>query len=75
MPKYDSPHWDRTVGVCTKHLLPEIPCRSCLIDHDPDVEIKLTATDILEIYSEPGLSPGDFFLVADRDWALERLVL
>ena len=37
--KMHSPHWDESVGSCTKHRIPEIPCPACVADNDPDIEV------------------------------------
>lgn len=41
----DSPYWDRSIGVCTKHLLPELPCPQCIATNDVDMELKITLAD------------------------------
>lgn len=42
----DSPYWDRSIGVCIKHLLPSLPCPQCIATNDVDMERKITPTDI-----------------------------
>lgn len=46
--KTDSKHWDLKLGVCTKHMLPSVPCPSCLAgDGDPDLEFIMEEIDWL----------------------------
>ena len=40
--RYDSPHWNRAIGVCEKHLLPSVPCPACLEDMEDVVTIRET---------------------------------
>jgi hypothetical protein len=42
MPKIDSPFWDFEIGVCKKHMLPEVPCPACIADKDRDIHFLLT---------------------------------
>lgn len=43
----DSPYWDFTNGVCTKHLLPCVPCPSCMAKDDPDIFEAASAMELL----------------------------
>ena len=48
--KMDSPHWNVALGLCTKHMLPSIPCPACLADGgDPDLFFTPTSSDYLAI--------------------------
>ena len=44
----DSPHWNRELGVCTKHMLPSVPCPQCIAKKDPDMEEQKTGLDSYE---------------------------
>ncbi len=48
--RIDSQYWDPTLGVCTKHNLPQIPCPACLSgDGDEDLFIQLSEVDRLHL--------------------------
>lgn len=43
MARFNSYQWDHNIGVCLKHMLPEIPCPACLqnAENEPDLYIVL----------------------------------
>lgn len=46
--KVQSPKWDETIGICTKHMLPSVPCPACLADGgDEDLECVVTDIDLV----------------------------
>ncbi len=70
MPKLNSPNWNENLGVCTKHMLPELPCRQCMAERDPDITIRL---DEIEM-NDPELVVRDLFPPGENgDWQFERV--
>jgi len=57
----DSPHWNERDGVCTKHLLPMLPCPACLEagNVDVDVAVRLEEMDWDILAFEKDLRPAD----------------
>jgi hypothetical protein len=33
MPQFDSVNWDWEIGVCRKHMLPQVPCPACIAQY------------------------------------------
>ena len=57
MSKLDSPFWNLELGVCTKHMLPSIPCPACLAEpRDPDVITILSQSDLFMLDWEEALN-------------------
>ena len=75
MPKIDSPFWNEQLGVCEKHLLPQVPCPQCFATRDKDIEVRLTEMDQNVLNSEPGFFVQDLLPVNDADWLKERIVI
>lgn len=70
--RYESPHWDEILGVCTKHHLPQVPCPQCMAEQDPDVTVHLSETDKDAIaFGEMVLD--DFFSGDESDWLRNRV--
>ena len=57
--KMTSDYWDESIGVCTKHWLPETPCPQCLATADTDVHFRL------DDYDKMALEIGDASCIAD----------
>lgn len=56
--RVDSPHWNWEDGVCTKHMLPSVPCPACLASADPDLEAIADDTD-LDVIAMEGIPLAD----------------
>lgn len=57
MPFLDSLYWDNTIGVCLKHMLPEIPCPACIASNDKDMESRYTQSELSLV--EYGIMPDE----------------
>ena len=72
--RVDSPYWDRKTGVCEKHLLPLVPCPSCMEEQDKDVEVRLDEMDRLALDFDVTLTVRDLLPAKYGDWLMERIV-
>ena len=66
MAEVRSPYWDATDGICTKHLVPQLPCPICAQEKDPDVEVHFTLID-LDIAADEQIPLADL-LPEDFAW-------
>jgi len=70
MPTLRSPNWNEQLGICMKHLIPQLPCPMCAHEKDPDVTAYFTEMehDIAADERIPlsDLLPEDFAWVAKR---------
>lgn len=55
-----SPHWNESDEFCEKHMIPLLPCPSCLAgEGDEDLEFVVTDTDMLALEADPDLQLQD----------------
>jgi hypothetical protein len=73
MPKLDSPYWNQRDGVCEKHFIPMVPCPQCLAEQDPDVEVRVTETDLLEMDFNPKLKLSHLLPAKHAHWLINRV--
>ena len=69
---YGPAEWHEDVGSCTKHGIPELPCRQCLAEKHPHIQISLTEDDRVALDWDPDLKVADL-MPADHPWLIERL--
>lgn len=60
--KWNSLHWQEDVGVCTRHMLPEIPCPSCMaeLEQGTDDGMYVEISEVDRLHEAP-LSEGFIF--------------
>lgn len=71
MPRLLAPHWNEKDGVCTRHMLPRIPCPLCAMEKNQDVEVRFDEIDLDVSAAEKrplkDLLPADFAYLGERE--------
>ena len=73
MPLINSPHWEFSLDLCTKHCT-RLPCAECLAAEDIAITVQFTEYDMVALAHHPDITIKQLLPPPYSEWMYPRMI-